>query len=1172
MRLVSLRLSGFKSFADKTTLPLAPGINAVIGPNGSGKSNLIDGLRWATGGGRANAFRAEDKTELIFHGTRQHKTLGYAEVEVRLEHERTPIVINRNLSRDGSSKLKLAGKNARFLDVDELLAGSGLGRSGLAVIGQGEVSEILTASPATLLDTIAEAAGITRLTQRRDKTDVRLGQAQTHLDEVVAWLATLTERYHQLQCEAQQAASASALERAILQLRYTLVWTRQQQLFADISKLNDQYALAQAQQQASEHALAQAQQQWQAAQKQLHDAQTAWHEWQRHSESVRGDIRVAETHLAALEQRISQYHQDLARLGREHSELAVLTAPKAPEQAKVASRLRTLERALSALTPQLEHIHIEYRHATRDLEDAQGKQQQYASAQQVYESQRQQYQAQLTALGSVLESLPPAESDIGQLEQNVTHARRNVDDLQATFEREQATLRAAQQLHANAAAEVLALERQQTRLEQAFSQRTGYAHGAKVVLRSNHPDVIAAATDLLDIPDEYRAAITSALGRRAENIVIRQSAAASAILQEVRQAGGYATLLPLDLLRPSQPSQPPFAHEQGVIGLASELVGVADTYQVVAWQLLGRTVIVETLEHATDLAKRFSRRPRLVTLTGDTIENYGAISGGKANRGDDGRVLKRDVTAGARALDAARNKASEHEHQCQHLSTALEDVRQKLQQARDWLEQAQTTLNHAREQRAREQATVSARKAQYETTAAALANLRPPEKPDTDLPALTARASRLREHLIAFTRQRQVLQQQHQQVSAEKRVQQEQWRNYQTALQNYQSSRTRLARLSQALQQTQLTLEQTQNERDAISQTLTDTRAQLPDDSQVKTALEQAQHDLQQCQKNVETHNQQHAKNAAACRDLSMAIARKQASLEAVESDLADFPEGLEPLRAATTIRAETNSTALAEDVVAWLQQLAIWPEQTRTPKIKPLVIADTSTKTLKRCLQDAERERAQLGAVNYRATQDQHDTAEHVRNLSRDAKDAQDAVTSLQQALRELDSNIQQQLEQAVDALRSRFQEKVTVLFGENAHADLRLSYEEGRPSGVTLALQPANKTTRSLNLLSVGERTMGAMAFLFALMEGEHALPIAILDEVDAPLDEANIRRFRDFVRQLAKQGTQFLLITHQKATMECADVLWGVTTQDGVSRIFSIQRDEQRGEAMSFDDAAD
>jgi chromosome segregation protein len=131
-----------------------------------------------------------------------------------------------------------------------------------------------------------------------------------------------------------------------------------------------------------------------------------------------------------------------------------------------------------------------------------------------------------------------------------------------------------------------------------------------------------------------------------------------------------------------------------------------------------------------------------------------------------------------------------------------------------------------------------------------------------------------------------------------------------------------------------------------------------------------------------------------------------------------------------------------------------------------------------------------------------------------------------------------------------------------------LQLTYQDGRPSGITLALQPANKTTRSLNLLSVGERTMGAMAFLFALMEGEHALPIAILDEVDAPLDEANIRRFRDFVRQLAKQGTQFLLITHQKATMECADVLWGVTTQDGVSRIFSIQRDE----AMSFDDAAD
>ena len=725
MRLVSLRLAGFKSFADKTTLPLAPGINAVIGPNGSGKSNLIDGLRWATGGGRANAFRAEDKTELIFHGTRQHKTLGYAEVEVRLEHEGRPIVINRNLSRDGSSKLKLAGKNARFLDVDELLAGSGLGRSGLAVIGQGEVSEVLTASPAALLDTIAEAAGITRLSQRRDKTNVRLEQAQNHLDEIVAWLATLVERYHQLQREAQQAASASALERAILQLRYTLVWTRHQQLSVDISKLNDKYAFAQNQQQASEQALARAQQRWQAAQKQQHDAQTAWHEWQRHSESVRGDIRVAETRLAALEQRIKQYHQDLSRLAGEQGELAVLTAPEAPEQSDMR-HLWTLERALSALKPQLENVQTAYRHVSRALEDAQRQQQKYVNAQQVYESQRQQYQEQLTALAS-LDNPIQAESDITQLEHNLTHARRDVEDMQAAFETEQANLRTAQQRHANAAAEVLALERQQTRLEQAFSQRTGYAHGAKVVLRSGHPEVIAAVGDLLDIPDEYRAAITSALGRRAENIVIRQSAAAATILQAVRQAGGYATLLPLDLLRPSQPRQPPFAHEQGVVGLASELVGVADRYQVVTWQLLGRTVIVETLEHATDLAKRFSRRPRLVTLTGDIIENYGAISGGKANRGDDGRVLKRDVKAAARALDLARKVASEHEQQCQQHSETLASLRQKRQRAHDVLEHAQTTLNHAREQHAREQATISARQAQYETTAAALANLRPPK-------------------------------------------------------------------------------------------------------------------------------------------------------------------------------------------------------------------------------------------------------------------------------------------------------------------------------------------------------------------------------------------------------------------------------------------------------------
>jgi chromosome segregation protein len=745
--------------------------------------------------------------------------------------------------------------------------------------------------------------------------------------------------------------------------------------------------------------------------------------------------------------------------------------------------------------------------------------------------------------------------------------------LQNAYDSKQTHLRAAQQAHANAAAEVLALARQQTRLEQAFSQRTGYAHGVKVVLRQNYPEVIAAVGDLLDIPDAYRAAITSALGRRAENIVIRQAAAAAAILQDVRQAGGYVTLLPLDLLHPSQPHQPVFAQEQGVIGLASELVQVDEAYRSVIWQLLGRTVIVETLEQATELAKRFIRRPRLVSLTGDIIESYGAISGGKANRGDDGRVLKRDVTATARALDATRQIASEHEGQYQQLNNALDTLRQQLQQGQNVLEHAQNALNQAREQHASQHATMSSQRAQYETTAAALANLQPPTMPTTDLVSVKAHLARLSEHLIAFDRQRQQLQRQYQQVSADRRIQQEQQRSYETALHNYHTSRARLERLTQERHHTHAALAQSQKERDHVAGLLATARAKLPDDREVKTTLEHAQTQRQQCQQAVETHNQHHAKNAAISSDINMAIVRKQASLEAADQDITEFPEGLEPLKDATTIRGDINTTPLDEDIIAWLRQLELWPEQTTLPKATSLYVADTSAKTLKRCLAEAEHKRAQLGAVNYRATQDQQDTATHLRDLSRDAKDAQAAVKSLLEALHELDDSIQSQLEQAVTAVRTRFQDKVVVLFGENAQADLRLTYEQSRPSGVTLALQPANKTTRSLNLLSVGERTMGAMAFLFALMEGEHALPIAILDEVDAPLDEANIRRFRDFVRKLASQGTQFLLITHQKATMECADVLWGVTTQDGVSRIFSIQRNESdESNDGSFDAAAD
>ncbi|MEM7737803.1 MAG: AAA family ATPase [Deinococcota bacterium] len=1238
MQLVSLTLAGFKSFADKTTLPLQDGINAIVGPNGSGKSNVIDALRWATGGGRAKEYRAEDQTDLIFHGAKAKKTLGYAEVDVCLEHDGKPIVIRRSIYRDGQSKLKLAGKNARFLDLDELLAGSGLGRSGLAVIGQGEVSSILTASPETLLASIAEAAGISRLGQRRDKTSMRLSQAEDHLAEVDKQLAQLREQQRTLLAEARHAFKATALKRTVLQLRYSLAKQRTTTLDKEREKLEARVTNLETTLQDSTTQLDQAQQTWDNARAQVSDAEVVLHKIVTQIETHRGDVRVAEAEVSALETQVQQLTTEKTRLEADIHELDSLSPPSPPDVDSTQAQrdLLTARTALEAVASELVPLQQRYDSLLIEIREAETRAQQYQRAVEVYQSRKIQLERDLAGVQAHLNHPDnQVQQDVAALEATYLAAKAVVDGFDTTLTAARKHLQDAQQTRANAAAEALALQREVDRLSRAFNARQGYAKGPRAALTMNHPDVHGAVADLIGVPSEYKQAISSALGRRSENVVIGQSAAASDILTHVRGQGGYVTLLPLDLLNLGQVNiSPQLLAEGAVVGIASDLIEVDDAYHIVALQLLGRTVIVRSLDDATHLAKRYARRPRLVSLAGDIVESYGAISGGRTKSGayDDGRISQRDVDAATRALDTVQQQVEAANQVCDQLAGELESLTTNYTQAGRAFTDARDSWQHAAQAEAVRASRQQDRETSLATITQALANLIEPSQPEQDTDSLVDERDKLERTLSTLRHTRDKRQEHYQACDKVAALVSEQQRAFTAAKQSYDANLLRLTRYQddhKAIGQRLI------NQQDALKQArdkLVQRQAAVPDDSAVRHALTQTQTQLQDAQNALQQASRVRAQAASGLEQTRLSLVRKQAACEAAAHELSQFPEGLNVLLAGTTISLEDESLegdGLVDGLVDELfvdtgvedannisensleavinesedaQQKALesvvsqWdtvPEavDANGGEVKPqeplreLHIAITSAKALKDVLELAEQEREALGPVNHRAQVALAEVREHYDEMATGVRDASDAVSTLREALGELDGELNMRLEHAVAAVRIRFQQRVHDLFGDTAEADVRLLYEttspklvdadiddvigtpqpsQPQPTGVKLSLQPPNKSTQSLNLLSVGERTMGAMAFLFALMEGDNALPIAILDEVDAPLDEANIRRFRDFVSKLAKQGTQFLLITHQKATMECADVLWGVTTQGGVSRVFSIRKDEALGEA--------
>jgi len=295
-------------------------------------------------------------------------------------------------------------------------------------------------------------------------------------------------------------------------------------------------------------------------------------------------------------------------------------------------------------------------------------------------------------------------------------------------------------------------------------------------------------------------------------------------------------------------------------------------------------------------------------------------------------------------------------------------------------------------------------------------------------------------------------------------------------------------------------------------------RASLPEDAAAtEEAREDARARLREAEEALESAAEAQSRRAEALEHARVQLARREAALEAAEAERDGFPDGLEPL--------------------------------------------DLNDRAARAELREAEAELERLGAVNHRAAQELEGLEEDHLEREREARDAREAVERLGSTLIRLDRETTSRLTAAIAGVRTRFVTHLGELFGPDGDGDVEADLEEGRPIGLRIRLQPPGKQTQALGLLSVGERTMGALAFLFALMgeeQGGRGLPVAVLDEVDAPLDEANIRRYRTFLERMASNGTQFVLITHQKATFEVADVLWGVTTEQGVSRVFSIRKE--------------
>ncbi len=1128
MRLTQLTVAGFKSFGNRASVEFSPGVTAIVGPNGSGKSNLLDALKWVTGGGRAREFRAESKTDLIFHGADGKRGMGYADVEVELSDGRRTIKVRRDLDREGASRLRLDGRAARFLDVDEALAGSGLGTSGVAMIGQGEVAGVLMADPSTLLGYVAEAAGVARLSGRREQTQARLDTARLHLARLEDVLLELRERIEHLRHEAAAAVRHADLSREALVLRVTAGYARVHALEAEVDGLRRDARSAEQTILEVREAAAGARAVADSLRSERTAVEAAYRDVLAAAATARGALDLARAEAARTHERCETLRRARDEALAEATRLEREPVPVAPDVDEAAARAAAETAQQAVVDAEAERTDAERAaraaegHLERARTEAAAAEQAWAvyrGRHETWTQERAEVERERAELADPSDGAPTA---VGALEAELAAAEARVATAEGALDEARRALESAHAEHATAHGEAAARGRAVERLRAAFEARRGYAQGPRAALTSGVPGIRGSVADLLRVDARYQAAIAGALGRRVEYVVVDTAATGERVLAAVRQAGGWATLLPLDLLRPPRAAfDADWGSNEGVVARAVDVVDVDPDDRSVAEQLLTNTFVVRDLPSATALARRHRDRPRLVTLDGDVLEASGAMSGGRRAGAGTVMGLGRDLEDAEAAASDAVALEVERRARLEAARARVREAQATAETERGQAEGARTAHAEARrraERLAERRQALDLRAARLDE---ALQDLEPPSLvvdpdglADAETRTSTARA-RADAARTVWERATEAAAgaQQAAAVGAER------WRAFEAARDAYALARTRANALRESAQSLAEDLERAQHEAEGAQHAVEAARQALPQDvEERRVALETLDGRLADVEATARAHTEAQARAGESWETGRVALARREAALELALEERAGLPEGV--------------------------------------------AVLDLSERAARHRLREVEAAIEALGPVNHRAATDHAAQAERLASLEDEAAQAVEAVDTLSSTLETIDQETNARLGTALDGLRQGFAEHVRQLFGPTAVGAIEIEHEGPRPVGLRIGLQPPGKRTQSLNLLSVGERSMGALAFLFALMAGDGGgLPIAVLDEVDAPLDEANIRRFCGFVESLAALGTQFVLITHQKATFEVADTLWGVTTEAGVSRVFSLRRDDPR-----------
>ena len=1174
MQLLRLELKGFKSFADKTVVKFSPGMTAVIGPNGSGKSNITDAMKWVLGESNVRNLRGQKAEDIIFSGTEKRKPMSAAEVTLvfdnsdqQLDLDMAEVAITRRIYRTGESEFLINKRSCRLKDIHLLLADTGLGRDSMAIIGQNRIDAILNSKPEERRLIFEDVAGISRFKINKEDALRRIASTDRNMERVRDVMATIEEQLGPLSEKAEKTKKYMTLSRAKRDYDGALGFHNYKTSDRLLTRFeNDNIAFKDeeielqtelSKLEARRHEL---QSSSSKEQEQLKLWEAQYTEKQRDEERLSGHLRLLEEQLKTARRELDETFMRISELEAtqkgEEQQLRILNQLIQDESAQLVEKESNLE-----------ELEESYKKAVEDVKTEQAKFQSLQSNREAFEQRQLEVVSAIETAKASIRSLEARkvesknqcailESEIAQVDSELQVARSEFEALGQKFNalsaQRQALVDDAKDAAMKAREERKELQKLRTQeqrakgrlelLAQWEEQHEGYLEGTKNILNGKgswREQITGAVGDLFTVEDKYTTAIETALGGSVNHVVTTTARAAAEGVNYLKSIqGGRVTFLPMDSVK-GKPYDTPALHESCVLGTAVDCISFDNKYAHIFQYLLGRTLVVSSMDDAIGLQKKYNQQLRIVTLTGEQFQPGGSLTGGATKR-KRASVLSRKEEAASleqelvqtegqirslianlehleKRVEEAEKEQVTLDESYQHTNLLYVASETKVQNIQNQLDRKKRVL-HEEEQRLVQididLATTTANLKDQET---ALASLQENHGVDGNQGALMDRLT--------------VLQ----------KVQQE-------AYEAFTEARLTCDTLRHTIRERESQREQRNQSISSIIERLTPLRNLLVSTTQryeeeIPMAQEVAEQELTSATAEVERlralRDEAYDKTSTGREEMESILSeqdRLNQRYKVVQGRLVDMEGKI------------TRHRMDCERFVEELQELGFTLEDAQALRIEGSVNdwKDEQARLM--------AEIAELGPVNPNAVEEYEETKERHDFLTTQLADLDTAKAQLQAVIAEMDKAMSTQLYDVLDVVGRRFQEVFSQLFGGGTAQIVLTDPDNILTGGIDFYIQPPGKKRQQLTLLSGGERALTVIALLFSFLDYRPA-PFCVLDEVDAALDEANVERFSSYLNRINKE-TQFIVVSHRKKTMEAAEVLQGVTmVERGVSRLLTV-----------------